>query len=246
MRTGIVICNYNMPESTDNLAQHIKNTVKSPYDLVVVDNGSTERTSDHTTLYLPENVQMTRGFMEGVRSLDETGRTYDFYWLIITSVEFDPEDKRDPVKLLTSNFDENTFAVQPSLTKTGMETTAWEVLKPRNTLFRRRVWATDYCCTMYRAAWFNELGRWNENLRRGWGVGDELFYLARKKGWKIYTQDGYVMRHKIAIGYDLDRMGETYKKRAEKAKEEMDAEFIPKYGERYLDVLNWSYREFEY
>lgn len=244
MRTGIVICNYNMPTSTDMLAHHIKKTVKEDYVLCVVDNGSDiQPPSEHTTLRLPKNVQMTKGFMMGVDQLDRiTRKSCDYYWLIITSVEFVVRSNNpDPVKMLTDVFDDNTFAVQPSLIKTGMETTAWDILKPRIPPIPRRVFATDYCCTMYRADKFNSIGRWNENLSVGWGL-EETFYLARKEGWEIFTHDGYTMKHRVAIGYELDRMGETYSDRVKKAKKEMDKEFIPKYGKDYFEVINHSYR----
>ena len=36
-KTAIVICNYNMPERTDALVDHIHKVVHRPYDLFVVE-----------------------------------------------------------------------------------------------------------------------------------------------------------------------------------------------------------------
>ena len=88
-KTAIVICNYNMPERTDALVDHIHKAVHQPYDLFVVDNGSDlVPPSEYSTLRLHQNVQTTRGFLAGLEIADSTGVDYYDYWMFITSAEF--------------------------------------------------------------------------------------------------------------------------------------------------------------
>lgn len=241
MKTGIVICSYNMPEYTDALVEHIQECVKLPYELVVFDNGSDKvPPSKHTTHSVKENIQMVPGFM---RALENVSYECDYYWLITTSCRFDKTDTRDPLDVLLPIFikDSNAYAIQPSM---NIDYGAWkELLEPRTPPEPRRVWALESIAAIFRASMFNELGRWNENLTRGWGIGSENYFLARKRGWHIYTHDGYCMNKDTFVGYEMGRMNETGEERSVKATEECDREFIPKYGEDYLDFLNWSYRE---
>ena len=52
-KVAIFIVNYNMPERTDALVGHIQQTVKWPYELFVIDNGSDLcPPSEYTTVYL--------------------------------------------------------------------------------------------------------------------------------------------------------------------------------------------------
>jgi GT2 family glycosyltransferase len=244
-KTGIVICSYNMPEYTNGLVDHILGTTHRSYDLIVVDNGSDlTNLSQYTTHRLDKNIQMVPGFMYG---LDQLDGEYYAYWLITTSVRFDTKDQRDYLDKLLDVLENDplSYAAQPATLFMGIERerSAWKnLLEPLSSGVPRRVWATDYACTLYRADRFHQLGLWNKNLTRGWGVGSENFYLARKEGWHIYNHDGIVMFHDQGIGYQMERMKETAKERARKATEECDREFIPKYGNNYLEFLNWSYR----
>lgn len=240
-KTAIILCNYNMFEYADALVEHIYETVKRPYDLIVVDNGSDlVPPSQYTTHHIPENIQMTPGFMWGLDQLEEE---YFAYWLITTSVRFEKDDFRDPLDALLKVLEDGdlVYAVQPSFHFTWG---AWvDLLSPRQPPKPRRVWGLEYAATLFRAKYFDELGRWNKRLIRGWGIASESAYLARKSGYRLYTHDGYVMYKDSWIGYELGRMNETGKERAAIATEECKKVLGEKYGEDYLEVLNWSYRE---
>jgi len=123
--TAIIICSFNMFEWTDALVEHIYKTVKVPYELIVVDNGSDiVEPSKYTNYWIPENVQMTKGFMQGVRFADSLDKDFSMYWLIITSAkfydEYEGEDytKVDPLEMLSKVLidDPLAYAVQPALT----------------------------------------------------------------------------------------------------------------------------------
>jgi hypothetical protein len=233
-KTAIIICSYNMVEYTDDLVEHIYETVKMPHDLIVVDNGSDlVEPSRYTTFKIPENIQMVRGFMAGVDHAKTLG-DYDYYWLITTSCKFRTQDKRDPVRLMVDVFESDpfTFLVHPAL---NIDYGAWKQIMQSMTDAPRRVFGIEGVCPFYSAPKFDELGGWRRELTYGWGMGPELDFLARKNGWHIYIHDGYVMDKHTSIGYHMDRMNMTEKERHRRAARERDEVLIPIYGENYLD-----------
>ena len=250
-KVAIVICSYNMWEWADALVEHIYKTVKVPYELIFVDNGSDiVPPSKYTNYWIPKNVQMTRGFMQGVRFADSLDEDFFAYWLLITSCkfykEYDGVDymKVDPLELLLKVLidDPKTYAVQPALTFN--EGSAWvNHHPPRPARKLRRLWALEPVSVLYNAEHFNRLGRWNEELTMGWGVSAESFWKARKEGLHIYNHDGYVMHKETAIGYEMGRMGMDWKERVKLSSEEVRKYFTPIYGKDYYEVLNWTHRE---
>jgi len=240
-----------MPEWTDALVEHIYQTVKVPHELIVVDNGSDiVKPSKYTNYWIPKNVQMTRGFMQGVRFADSMDEDFFAYWLIITSVkfykEYNGEDytKVDPLELLLKVLvnDKLAYAVQPSFTFN--EGSAWKnYLSPRTPPKPRRMFALEPLAVLYNAKHFNRLGRWNEDLTMGWGICAESFYNARKAGLHSYTHDGYIMHKESFIGYEMDRMNMTKQERINLSSKEVKEYFEPKYGKDYYEYLNYSYRE---
>jgi hypothetical protein len=243
-----------MFEYVDNTVEHIVATVKMPYDIIVVDNGSDiVEPSKYTTVWIEENVQMTRGFMTGVRFADhlelELDEPYFAYWIITTSCAFFEMYKNedymsvDPLELLLKVLvdDPLAYAVQPAM---EFNFGAWiPHHSPRPGKKVRRLWALEPTATLYNAEHFNRLGRWDEELTYGWGISAESYYFARKEGLHIYNHDGYVMRKETGIGYEMDRMGMTFKERQSLAIDEVKRIFTPKYGKDYLEYLNWAHRE---
>lgn len=231
-----------MPEYTDKLVEHMQETIRYPHDLVVFDNGSDKVSpSQYTTHSIEQNIQMVPGFMH---ALDQTiGEDYFSYWLVTTSVRFDENDKRDPLAILNKVLedDDKAYAIQPSMNFTWG---AWvDLLSPRQPPKPRRVWGIEYAATLFRATYFDRLGRWNRQLTRGWGMAAETAYFARKAGLHLYTHDGYVMYKDSWVGYDMERMSENGKERAMEATRECNDVLAPKYGKDFLEYLNWSYRE---
>jgi hypothetical protein len=239
-KTGIVICSYNMPEAVEHIVSTINYKVHRPYDLVVVDNGSDlVSPSVFTTDFIPVNIQMVPGFMEGMRILDKKKEDYFAYWLITTSVSFLWEEVADPLdellKILES--DESIYAVQPSfIFENGG---SWEqYLTPREPFKPRRIWGLEYSCPLFRASHFNRLGRWNEELTYGWGIASETGYLARKEGLKFYTDDAHPMRKNTQIGYVMERMNMSAVERGELASKQCKDILEPKYNINDYTRLN--------
>ena len=242
-KTAIIIVSYNMPERTDALVEHIHKTVKYPYDLIVVDNGSNLMClSEYSNLHLPQNVQTTNGFLAGLDYADNTDE-YFAYWMIITSASFIETDLRDPLQELMPILvaDKEAFAVQPAI-EFGYKQAWSEMMSPRDGKSLRRVWGMDYISTLFRAKHFNAMGRYRKELTMMWGVPGECNWKARKDGLHIYIHDGYVMRKETDIGYKMDRMNMDAKERRKLASAESDRILEPIYGENYRDRFGFEYR----
>ncbi len=242
-RVAVILTNYNMPEATDTIIQHVIDNVKWPVDLFVIDNGSDiAQPSKWSVLCLPNNVQTTRGWDAGFRLsdiiADSYGSSYFAYWIMITSLKFLPEsgDVLTPMaNVLKGNA--GAAGVHASLDKKS--TTAWDHLKNRGTGGPRRAWALDNICTLWRADWFNSIGRFDTTMTYAWGVDLEACHLARKQNRGLYVHDGVVVHKETDIGYRMNRMGENAEERRENAGAQMDRILGEKYGEDW----NWKMRE---
>ena len=243
-KTAIIICNYNMPERTDNLCKHILDTVKYPYDLIVVDNGSDlVEPSEYTTVRLFENAQTGGGFYAGLDYADSLEK-YKYYWLMITSAEFYANDLRDPLKPLIEcmDADDLSFCVQPSINFVSDE--AWSMwLEPRKRPLPRRIWGVDYISTLFREEYFNKIGGFRKELPMMWGAIGECNYKARKEGYHLYVHDGYTMKKITNIGYTMERMNMSSTDRKNLATKQADGVLIPIYGKNYRDIFKYEYIE---
>ena len=62
-RVAVILTNYNMPERTNAIVEHLQFTINYPIDYYIVDNGSDlVKPSKYSTVLLKENKQVTGGF----------------------------------------------------------------------------------------------------------------------------------------------------------------------------------------
>jgi hypothetical protein len=164
MKVAVIITNYNMPERTDNLCDMLALS-DYPHNVIVVDNGSDIKPpSKHTTVRLDKNVQTTGGWLDGLDSLTDD---YFAYMFMITSAEI-PRQVNDLIASLASvlHNDNNAVGVHPALTIDS--TTAWDHLLDRGTNGIRQTWMIDNICSMYRADWFDSIGRFDPAMIYAW------------------------------------------------------------------------------
>lgn len=242
-RIALVLTNYNMPEATDAIIQHVIDNVKWPVDLFVVDNASDiAQPSEWSVMCLPNNVQTTRGWDAGFRLsdiiADSRGEPYLAYWVMITSLKFFA-DGVDVLAPMAELLKDNSQAVGVHASLDDKSTTAWNHLRNRGTHAPRRTWMLDNICTLWRADWFNSINRFDTRMTYAWGVDFDTSYLARKQGKELYVHDRVVVRKETDIGYRMNRMGESAEERRENAGAQMDRILSDKYGEDW----NWKMRE---
>lgn len=226
-KVAAVIVNYNMPERADALAEHIKRSAW-PVDIYLVDNGSDiQLPARNTNVKVSGNVQTTNGWLAGLRSSDGNG-PYFAYWFLITSAEFVNDDD---VLLPMAEWmldNDDVAGVHPALTLDS--TTAWGHLKDRGTGIPRQTWMIDNIASLWRADWFNSIGRFDPYLVYGWGIDLETCYKARKAGRTIWVDERVNIKKVTDIGYTMGRMNMGARQRRYLASRNMNEVFTEKYG----------------
>ena len=245
-RKGVtaLIVNYNMPERTDALVKYIQAHC-GEVEIIVIDNGSDiAKASKHTTLRLAHNVQTTNGWLMGLHYVDSLAVIRGYkpfaYWFIITSAEFTEGDPLTPmVKLLED--DSQAVGVHPALQQSCI--TAWKDLITRGSDKPRKTWMIDNVASLYRAEWFDSIGRFDPALTFAWGIDLETGYLARKQGRSLWVHEGARVNKTTDIGYTMNRMNMTADDRKQKAEANMEVVLSARYGKAWRDMLWNDYRE---
>lgn len=245
-KVAAFIVNYNMPERTDALAEYIAQNVKSPVDVIVIDNGSDKREpSKYTALRLDENVQTTNGWLMGLHYADALARKhkeqYFAYWFIITSAEFVP-GTGDPLAPMLKCFEHypNAVACHPVLTKDS--TTSWNHMKGVTGSGWTRTWMIDNIASLYRADWFDSIGRFDPALTFAWGIDLETCWKARKDDKTIWLSENVPVKKVTNIGYTMDRMGMTAQQREILAGTQMREVLSARYGLGWWERMTNEYK----
>lgn len=234
-RIAAFLTNYNMPERADALADYLTAHVSWPLDLYLVDNGSDmTQPARNTYVFLPKNVQTTAGWLAGMKSADWSGREYFAYLFLITSTEF---VEGDPISPMAEWLQDNPQAVgiHPALTLDS--TTFWEHLKTRGGDQPRRTWMIDNICSLYRADWFDSIGRFDKKMLYAWGVDLETCYKARCQGKSLWVDERVRVKKVQDIGYTMRRMKMTAHERQGLANTNMRQVLLSKYGKTYWEKM---------
>jgi len=243
LKTAAIITNYNMPERTDALVTYIRKNVKSPVDIVVVDNGSDiVPPSKYTTLALDSNVQTTGGWLAGLSTLRGD---YFAYWFLITSTAFDEPISHDPLTPMVQKLADDPNAVGVHNALAPETVTAWKHLITRGGKGCRETWMIDNISSLYRADWFDSIGRFDPELIYAWGIDLETCYLARKAGRTLWVCEDAVVRKTTNIGYSMNRMNMSADERSRLAYANTVEVLNRKYGaDGYYkikrDFIDWS------
>lgn len=234
-RVAAIITNYNMPERTDALVRYIRRYVRVLVDVIVVDNGSDlVKPSKYTTVQLEKNVQTTGGWLAGLESLD---RQYFAYWFLITSTEFVPGQSFDPLMPMVAKLQNDDQAVGVHNALTHDSTTAWKHLYTRGGIGCRQTWMIDNISSLYRADWFDSIGRFDANLIYGWGIDLETCFIARKQNRTLWVCEDAKVKKVTDIGYTMDRMNMSAEDRRIKARENMSGVLRLKYGPAWHELM---------
>jgi hypothetical protein len=235
MKVAAIITSFNMPERASDLQLYIEQEVKTPCDVIVVDNGSS-LPHPGASVVLRENCQTTAGWLMGLAYADHLARKngpYDAYWILITSAEFIEGDPLTPmVELLEA--DPNAVGVHPALTEDS--TTSWEHLKARGGP-PRQAWMIDNIAALYRADWFDSIGRFDPRYIYAWGPDLETGLLARRQGRTLWVHEGCRVKKVTDVGYAMGRMEMTADDRRRLAGENMRSVLASKYGPGFWEVV---------
>lgn len=248
-RIAICMSNYNMPERADAMADAIEKYVHWPHDLFMCDNASDIMPpARNTTVWLEHNLQTTGGLYAALAQADNAEMVGKFKYLAYvftcTSAEYvGTDDIIMPMALFLLHND-NAVGVHPSLIRDS--TTSWKQLIDHETGGPREVSFIDSVFGMYRADWFNSIGRYDPELTYCHGTDLETCYIARKQGRSLWVLDSIHVKKISDIGYVMGRMGMTAEQRRINARAEMNRVLKPRYGPGYWDDLQhhyWDHRK---
>lgn len=237
-RVAAILTNYNMPERTDALVAAINARTSWPLDWYVIDNGSDlVAHSRFTNVFVSPNEQTTGGWLRGLASADRSGRKYLAYWMLITSGEL-PQGTFDPLRPMAQLLldDANAVGVHPALTWDS--TTAWKHLITRGTIGQRRTWMIDNIAALWRADWFNSIGRFDPALRYGWGVDLETSWTARRDGRALWVHEDVYWKKVTNVGYAMNRMRMTAGSREKIAGANMAEVLGQRFGSTWWSRMN--------
>ena len=234
-KVAAFIVNYNMPERADALATHLNNFIEHPLDVYLIDNGSNlEEPARLTNVFLPQNEQTTWGWLAGMDQAGKGGGEYFAYWFLITSAAFIPEQDTLTPMVDFLNTHPDAVGIHPALTKDS--TTAWKHLITRWGFYPRRTWMIDNVASLYRADWFDGIGRFDPDFEYGWGIDLETCYVARSQGKSLWIDERVKVQKITDIGYKMERMNMTADRRRFLASANMNAVMENKYGN------DWRYK----
>lgn len=214
-KTAIIIVNWNSTEETLNCI----NALNKDYNIIVVDNGSTEPPTD-----LPANVHLiindkNYGFAyannQGIRYAIE--RFTPDYILLLNSDTIPTKDFLIPLINLMEK-DKKIGAVQPKLLKliqgstsniidsAGQVAYPWGSVRDRGIgkpdgmeyQERKQIFGACAACVLYRVSALKETGLFDENLFCLFEDVD-LSYRLKQKGYKIYYEPTSIVYHKRGI-----------------------------------------------
>ena len=94
----------------------------------------------------------------------------------------------------------------------------------------------DNIASLYRADWFDSIGRFDPNFKYGWGIDLETCYKARQQDKSLWIDERVKVQKITDIGYTMDRMNMSADRRRYLASVNMNAVMTEKYGD------DWAYK----
>lgn len=226
-----------MPEMADNLFNYLKKEETYPIDIYLIDNGSDMvNVSKNTNVFIKENIQTTNGWLYGLKQSDKKIYNYFAYTFLITSTQFLKESYKPITSMVKKLIDDpNAVGVHASLSRDS--TTNWKHLINRGTNSYRKTWFIDNICSMYRADWFNSIGRFDKNLIYAWGIDLETSLIARRQNRTLWIDESIEVYKETNIGYKMDRMSMKTEERSKLAMSNMSKVLKEKYGENWEKIM---------
>jgi glycosyltransferase involved in cell wall biosynthesis len=234
MKTTIGILSFNNPNYTDRLVENINKLIKINYQLIVFDNGSDkDKISKYTTHRCDDNVRMTGGFNNIIKSANE----FDYIWFFTNDCYFVTEDV-DPLENMLEKFIKyNDIGIlHPSL---DQKVNVCYDIKNTKSSGVKIVSEYDFVCPMFSKKALEYCGgNFNNNLICGWGIDYETSFLVRSNNLKVAINHDLIVMHNTSATYDqgLDCTYSDRNKFYDAAFKEMYSVLDQKYG------VGWSYK----
>lgn len=229
--------NHNLPELTDNLAEQLRRSKFTDYELMVVDNGSKEPIAKSTTHVSPENTF----FGGGVNLildyfLNDTNHEYLYIFnndLIFHGHGFLEQSIREAQEA-------GADVYSPSVINTSIEQCAWKQMHCWGTGRTREVKWIDFQCPMLSRRLCEHIKRYPDELVYGWGVDFYSGMVCQQKGWKTVVSDNNSICHLNSQTLKLNKVNIGLNEFCQRADANMFAFFN---NNKELTPLFYEYRQ---
>jgi hypothetical protein len=95
----------------------------------------------------------------------------------------------------------------------------------------------DNIASLYRADWFDEIGRFDPELKYAWGIDLETSFKARNQGRSLWVDERSWIKKVTNIGYDLGRMKMSATNREQLAGQNMAEVLSGRYGPNWWERM---------
>ena len=215
LKTLAVIYNHNLPQMTDKLWEELKPYERDDYDLILIDNGSTdEGKSKYTTHETGQNTYFGGALNIALDFFTMSG-TYDSLLSLNNDLVLQGNNF---VKTLREEMFNNDFKiVSPSVLQVENQC-KWKYMHCWNSDKIREVKWVDFQAPLIHKDFIRVYPQFPDELVYGWGQDVLSGILCEKQGWKVGVVDRCPLIHHSAHTYksgvsDLDL--QTYCQNAE-------------------------------
>lgn len=241
----IVVMSYNMPIESSEIYNRLINDGVLPKNITVIDNGSEKKyRSDKANFILPWNIRAA-GQMDIALSYCIKYFPREYYITITTSAELSP-DINYSIKLNENLKDMNNigncgflaFSLKGVDAKKFPEQNFDELTDKYSVIMQRyQTIAIAWSDKLIREAYKKELGCFNPNIIRGWGMDFDFILLSYKLALVPYvTKDLHVIWHQN-LGYKKSLLDEDLKTYRMNSKIECKKAILKTWGKNYFDIL---------
>ena len=217
MKTLAVIYNHNLPEATDQLFESLHQPKNQSYDLIVLDNGSTEEGKSKYTTYETGQNTYFGGALNLAMELFLKNKQYDS--LLSLNNDLYVHGYNFVNSLRKVMFEENYKIVSPCVLQAKKDQVKWKYMHCWNSLQVREVKWVDFQAPLLHRDLVEKINQFSLDLIYGWGQDVYSGIVCEQNDWKVGVLDSVPVIHYSAQTYkegksDLDL--QTYCQNAER------------------------------
>lgn len=193
-KTLAVILNHNRREYTNRVYRMLMPHIKDICDLVVIDNGSTDKNeiSEYTTYTTDQNCYFGGGFNLAMQIIRENSE-YDSLLFLSNDIIF--HGYNFVQKLRQVMFEEDYAIVSPTVLQPEEDQCFWKQMHNWGIDETRQVKWVDFMCPLVRRDVIEEIGQFDMDLIYGWGLDQYAGVVCEDKGWKVGVIDTLSIIH---------------------------------------------------
>lgn len=234
-KTLAVILNHNRKEYTDRVHRMVIPYAQDDYDVIVLDNGSTDPSeiSAHTTYSVDENCYFGGGFNLAMQIMQENPE-YDS--MLFMSNDIILHGYNFISKLRNVMFTEDYAVVSPTVLQPEEGQCFWKQMHNWGSSKTRPVKWVDFMCPLIRRDVLHTIGQYDLDLIYGWGLDIYTGVVCEDNNWKIGVTDSLSVIHFSAQTVKDNKSNLTMSEYAQKAELGMFNFF--KKNDRMQDLQN--------